>query len=91
MTFDGNIDMLQMAFWQIILASGPVLLIALSIGLFVGVLMSTPGCLVNMCRDASLAQCVLEVEMLPPRCPVNIERCLFGLMLGRVVGTVERT
>ena len=37
MTFDGNIDMLQMAFWQIILASGPVLLIALAIGLFIGV------------------------------------------------------
>ena len=31
MTFDGNIDMLQMAFWQIILASAPVLLIALAI------------------------------------------------------------
>ena len=37
MTFDGNIDMLQMAFWQIILASGPVLLIALFIGLIIGV------------------------------------------------------
>ena len=32
MTFDGNIDMLQMAFWQIILAAAPVLLIALAIG-----------------------------------------------------------
>ena len=37
MTFAGNIDMLQMAFWQIILASGPVLLIALFIGLIIGV------------------------------------------------------
>ena len=37
MTFDGNIDMLQMAFWQIILAAAPVLLIALAIGLFIGV------------------------------------------------------
>ena len=37
MTFDGNIDMLQMAFWQIILASAPVLLIALAIGLFIGI------------------------------------------------------
>ena len=37
MTFDGNIDMLQMAFWQIILSSAPVLLIALAIGLFIGV------------------------------------------------------
>ena len=37
MTFDGNIDMLEMAFWQIILASAPVLLIALAIGLFIGI------------------------------------------------------
>ena len=37
MTFDGNIDMLEMAFWQIILSSGPVLIIALCIGLFIGV------------------------------------------------------
>ena len=37
MSFDGNIDMLEMAFWQIILASGPVLIIALCIGLFIGV------------------------------------------------------
>ena len=29
--------MLQMAFWQIILASAPVLLIALAIGLFIGI------------------------------------------------------
>ena len=37
MTFDGNVDMHQMAFWQIILAAGPVLLIALAIGLFIGI------------------------------------------------------
>ena len=37
MTFDGNIDMLEMSFWQIILSSGPVLLIALAIGLFLGI------------------------------------------------------
>ena len=37
MTFDGNIDMLEMAFWQIILSSAPVLLIALAIGLLIGI------------------------------------------------------
>ena len=37
MTFDGNIDMLEMAFWQIILSSAPVLIIALAIGLFIGI------------------------------------------------------
>ena len=35
MTFDGNIDMLEMAFWQIILSSAPVLLIALAIELHI--------------------------------------------------------
>ena len=38
MSFDENIDMLEMAFWQIILSSAPVLLIALAIGLFIGVI-----------------------------------------------------
>ena len=38
MTLDGNIDMLEMAFWQIILSSAPVLLIALAIGLFIGII-----------------------------------------------------
>ena len=38
MSFDANIDMLEMAFWQIILSSAPVLLIALAIGLFIGVI-----------------------------------------------------
>ena len=38
MSFDGNIDMLEMAFWQIILSSAPILLIALAIGLFIGII-----------------------------------------------------
>mgnify|MGYP001197627389 FL=1 len=38
MTFDGNVDMLQLAFWQIILASAPVLIVALIIGLLIGVI-----------------------------------------------------
>ena len=37
MTFDGNVEMLQMAFWQIILAAAPVLIVALVIGLIIGV------------------------------------------------------
>ena len=51
MTFDGNIDMLQMAFWQIILASGPVLLIALAIGLFIGIFQAEDGI-----RDRSVSR-----------------------------------
>ena len=37
MEFDSNIEYLRLAFWQIIMTSGPVLGVALSIGLLVGV------------------------------------------------------
>ena len=33
MGFDANVEILRMAFWQIILAAGPVLAIALAVGL----------------------------------------------------------
>ncbi len=38
MEFDSNIEYLRLAFWQIIMTSVPVLGVALSIGLLVGVL-----------------------------------------------------
>jgi flagellar biosynthetic protein FliQ len=38
MEFDNNIEYLRLAFWQIIMTAGPVLGVALSIGLLVGVL-----------------------------------------------------
>ena len=38
MDFDNNIEYLRLAFWQIILASGPILGVALAIGLLVGIL-----------------------------------------------------
>ena len=38
MDFDNNIEYLRLAFWQIILAAGPMLGVALAIGLFIGVL-----------------------------------------------------
>lgn len=38
MDFDGNIEHLRLAFWNIILVAGPVLGIALAVGLVVGVL-----------------------------------------------------
>ena len=37
MEFDGNIEYLRLAFWQIIMTAGPVLGVALAIGLLVGV------------------------------------------------------
>ena len=38
MEFDNNIEYLRLAFWQIIMTAGPVLGVALAIGLLVGVL-----------------------------------------------------
>jgi flagellar biosynthetic protein FliQ len=37
MEFDINIESLRGAFWQIIMTSGPILVVALSVGLFIGV------------------------------------------------------
>ena len=38
MGFDANIEFLRIAFWQIIMAAGPVLGIALAVGLIIGII-----------------------------------------------------
>ena len=38
MNFDENINMLSMAFYQVLLISGPILGLALGIGLFIGII-----------------------------------------------------
>ena len=38
MEFDMNVGLLRMAFWQIIIIAGPILLVALAIGLLVGII-----------------------------------------------------
>ena len=38
MEFDSNVNYLEDAFWQIILAAGPILGVALGIGLLIGVI-----------------------------------------------------
>jgi flagellar biosynthetic protein FliQ len=38
MEFDMNVEMLRMAFWQIVVIAGPILLVALVIGLLVGII-----------------------------------------------------
>ncbi len=38
MEFDTNVNYLQDAFWQIIVSAGPVLIVALGIGLFIGII-----------------------------------------------------
>ena len=36
MNFDTNVDFLQNMFWQIILTAGPLLMVALAVGLLIG-------------------------------------------------------
>ncbi len=38
MEFDNNIEYLRLAFWHIILTAGPILGVALAIGLLIGIL-----------------------------------------------------
>ncbi|MFD0857494.1 flagellar biosynthesis protein FliQ [Roseovarius aquimarinus] len=38
MDFDQNIEHLKLAYWNILLTAGPVLLIALAVGLVIGIL-----------------------------------------------------
>ena len=38
MGFDSNIEYLRIAFWQIIVTAGPLLTVALAIGLLVGIM-----------------------------------------------------
>ena len=38
MIFDENVEMLQLAFWKIILISGPFLGVALAVGLGIGII-----------------------------------------------------
>ena len=38
MGFDANVEFLRMAFWQILIISGPLLAVALAIGLVIGIL-----------------------------------------------------
>lgn len=38
MDFDANIEHLRLAYWNILMTAGPVLLIALAVGLIIGIL-----------------------------------------------------
>lgn len=38
MDFDSNIEHLRLAYWNILLAAGPVLVVALAVGLLIGIL-----------------------------------------------------
>ena len=43
MEFDSNIESLRAAFWQIIITSGPILGVALAVGLVIGILQAATG------------------------------------------------
>ena len=38
MDFDSNVEFLRIAFWQIIMAAGPLLAVALAVSLFIGII-----------------------------------------------------
>ena len=38
MDFDSNIELLRIAFWHIILTAGPLLAVALAVGLLIGII-----------------------------------------------------
>ena len=38
MEFDTNVNYLEDAFWQIIISAGPILIVALGIGLLIGII-----------------------------------------------------
>ena len=38
MDFDSNVEFLRIAFWQIIMAAGPLLAVALAVGLIIGII-----------------------------------------------------
>ena len=38
MEFDANIEHLRLAFWNVVLAAGPILGIALAVGLLIGII-----------------------------------------------------
>ena len=38
MGFDANVELLRIAFWQIIIAAGPLLFVALAVGLVIGII-----------------------------------------------------
>jgi flagellar biosynthetic protein FliQ len=38
MEFDNNIESLRLAYWQIIIAAGPILGVALAVGLVIGII-----------------------------------------------------
>ena len=44
MEFDANIEHLRMAFWQVIITSGPILGIALGVGLAIGIVQEALLC-----------------------------------------------
>ena len=43
MEFDKNVNYLTDAFWQIVISAGPVLIVALAIGLTVGIIQAAPS------------------------------------------------
>jgi flagellar biosynthetic protein FliQ len=74
MSFDNNIDFLQMMFWQIILTAGPLLAVALVIGLFIGII------------QAATSINEMTLSFVPKLIMVLL---VFGLISGYMLNTVS--
>jgi flagellar biosynthetic protein FliQ len=74
MSFDNNIDFLQMMFWQIILTAGPLLAVALLIGLFIGII------------QAATSINEMTLSFVPKLIMVLL---VFGLISGYMLNTVS--
>jgi flagellar biosynthetic protein FliQ len=74
MSFDSNIEFLQIMFWQIILTAGPLLAVALGIGLVIGII------------QAATSINEMTLSFVPKLVVVLL---VFGLISGYMLNTVS--
>ena len=73
MEFDANIEHLRLAFWNVVMAAGPILGIALAIGLVVEVVES----------GNALQHCIDMLQPIEKQSPTAVEYCKELIMAAR--------
>jgi len=73
MGFDANVELLRIAFWQIIIAAGPLLFVALAVGLVIGIIQAATS--INEMTLSFVPKLVIVVATFG---------LLSGFMLGRL-------
>ena len=74
MGFDANVEFLRIAFWQIILAAGPLLAVALIVGLIIGIIQAATS--INEMTLSFVPKLVIVVMtfgLLQPSCLPNCQ------------------